>query len=92
MRAYDAMVRACAAAPPSDSIELDMRIKIIDGDTVIADTAQDGGFLGTCAKFERYVRDRFFAGKLEASSAPTLTVTATATPTPAPAPQPQPQP
>ena len=57
--AYDAMVRACAAAPPSDSIELDMRIKIIDGDTVIADTAQDGGFLGTCAKFEAYVRARF---------------------------------
>ena len=29
-----------------------MRIKIVDGDTVIADTAQDGGFLGAYAQTE----------------------------------------
>mmetsp|Transcript_9911 Transcript_9911/g.23960 ORF Transcript_9911/g.23960 Transcript_9911/m.23960 type:complete len:82 (+) Transcript_9911:3-248(+) len=39
--------------------ELDMRIKIVDGDEVIADTAVDGGFLATCAKFEAYIRNRF---------------------------------
>ena len=42
-----------------DAIELNMRIKIVDGDDLIADTAVDGGFLGTCAKFELYIRDRF---------------------------------
>lgn len=62
-RSYDAVASACAAAPPSEIIDLDMRIKIIDGDTVIADTAEDGGFLATCAKFELYVRGRFFAAK-----------------------------
>ena len=31
----------------------------VDGDQVIADTAQDGGFLATCSKFEEYVRTRF---------------------------------
>lgn len=58
--AYD----AAAAAKASDGkaagdIDLDMRIKIIDGDDVIADTAVDGGFLATCAKFQAYVAQRF---------------------------------
>jgi len=39
--------------------ELDMRIKIVDGDEVIADTAEDGGFLATCKKFEIYIRTRY---------------------------------
>ena len=40
-------------------VELDMRIRIVDGDVVIADTASDGGFLATCAKFEKYIAARF---------------------------------
>ena len=40
-------------------IDLQMRIKIVDGDEVIADTAEDGGFLATCGRFEEYVRTRF---------------------------------
>ena len=40
-------------------VDLDMHIKIVDGDHVIADTAQEGSFLATCAVFEDYVRNRF---------------------------------
>ena len=58
--AYDAMAATLDAATEADGeIELDMRVRIVDGDEVIADTAADGGFLGTCAKFEAYVRERF---------------------------------
>ena len=42
-----------------EDIDLDMRIRIVDGDEVLADTAEDGSFLKTCAKFENYVRDRY---------------------------------
>ena len=56
--AYEAAEKAESAAAPE--IDLDMRIKIVDGDAVIADTAEDGGFLATCSKFERYVRQWFF--------------------------------
>ena len=56
--AYEAAEKAESAAAPE--INLDMRIKIVDGDAVIADTAEEGGFLATCSKFERYVRQRFF--------------------------------
>jgi len=50
----EAVAKKQRVAPP----ELDMRIKIVDGDEVIADTAVDGGFLPTCAKFEAYIRQR----------------------------------
>ena len=58
--AYDAAAAAKASnGKASGDIDLDMRIKIIDGDDVIADTAVDGGFLATCAKFQAYVAQRF---------------------------------
>jgi len=50
-----------ASASPEADPALDMRIRIVDGDEVIADTADDGGFLATCAKFESYIRGRFAA-------------------------------
>ena len=53
------MVQAKAKAAACDEIDLKMRIKIVDGDATIADTAADGGFLKTCAKFEKYIRERF---------------------------------
>ena len=37
-----------------------MRMRIVDGDAVLADSDADGGFLGACRKFEAYVRGRFF--------------------------------
>jgi oligoendopeptidase F len=45
--------------PVVSSIDLDMRIRIVDGDQVLADTQTDGSFLATCAKFEKYVQDHY---------------------------------
>ena len=65
--AYDAAVAqakgSCDIAGKRQKAEIDlgMRIKIVDGDAVIADTEQDGGFLATCDKFEKYIRGRFAA-------------------------------
>jgi hypothetical protein len=39
-----------------------MVVRLVDGDTVIADSRHDGGFQGACAKFKAWVRERFFAG------------------------------
>jgi oligoendopeptidase F len=44
---------------PTDTVDLDMRIRIVDGDTVLADTLEDDSFLATSSKFEKYVRERF---------------------------------
>ena len=59
--AYEKARAECESekAPADDDIDLDMRIRIVDGDEVLADTAEDGSFLATCAKFEKYVRDRY---------------------------------
>jgi len=61
--AYEEAVAGAAAAHgkrhKAAPIDLNMRIKIIDGDDVLADTQADGGFLETCAKFERLIRARF---------------------------------
>lgn len=57
---YEAALAQSATAPPQPGdVDLDMRIRIVDGDEVIADTEQDGGFLATCAKFEQYIHTRF---------------------------------
>jgi hypothetical protein len=39
-----------------------MRIKLVDGDEMIADSAVDGGFQGACGKFKAWVQDRFPPG------------------------------
>ena len=31
----------------------------VDGDEVIADTAEAGGFLGACRKFEEFIEERY---------------------------------
>ena len=61
--AYDAAAAAKQQAADCAEIDLQMRIKIVDGDAVLADTAADGGFLPTCHKFEKYVRERFATAK-----------------------------
>ena len=48
-----------AAGAACTDVDLNMRIKIVDGDEIIADTAVDGGFLATCSKFEAYIGKRF---------------------------------
>ena len=42
-----------------DDIDLDMRIRIVDGDTLISDTQSEGSFLGTCGVFEKYITERY---------------------------------
>jgi len=57
--AYDAAAAAKAASTACPSVDLDMRIKIVDGDAIIADTDEHAGdFLRTCAQFEEFVRAR----------------------------------
>ena len=56
---YDKKRAECATAPSCEDIDLNMRIRIVDGDDVISDTAEDGSFLATCKKFEEYVQKRF---------------------------------
>jgi len=42
-----------------DDVNLDMRIRLVDGDTVLADTDKEGSFLATCKRFENYVIERY---------------------------------
>jgi len=65
--AYAAAAKAKAGAPTAGAVELDMRIRIVDGDAVIADTeAHAGDFLATCAQFEAFVSARFPRGAVAA--------------------------
>jgi hypothetical protein len=71
--AYDAALAAAtesaAAATPAatpaartsqaEEVDLAMRVRLVDGDFVIADTADSGSFLAACATFEAYIADRF---------------------------------
>ena len=58
---YDAKRMECAAAGNESPkcIDLSMRIRIVDGDAVLADTDGDGSFESTCEKFKSYVKERF---------------------------------
>lgn len=56
---YDEKRAETAADPSCDDIDLNMRIRIVDGDDVLADTSVDGSFLATCKRFENYVQERF---------------------------------
>jgi len=59
MAAYDAKRAECADNSSGNDIDLDMRIRIVDGDDVLADTAEEGSFLATCKVFEEYVQKRY---------------------------------
>jgi len=56
---YDSKRAECVDSSSGEDIDLEMRIRIVDGDDVLADTASDGSFLATCKIFERYVQDRY---------------------------------
>jgi len=43
----------------NDDVDLDMRIRIVDGDNVLADTDESGSFVAACRKFETYVQERY---------------------------------
>ena len=40
------------------TVELDMRMRVVDGDQVLADSERDGGFLKACAAFEASLKER----------------------------------
>eukprot|EP00444_Apocalathium_aciculiferum_P040251 CAMPEP_0183536888 /NCGR_PEP_ID=MMETSP0371-20130417/28553_1 /TAXON_ID=268820 /ORGANISM="Peridinium aciculiferum, Strain PAER-2" /LENGTH=340 /DNA_ID=CAMNT_0025737537 /DNA_START=58 /DNA_END=1080 /DNA_ORIENTATION=- len=53
---YDEAVKNGPAV--SGDIDLDMRVRIVDGDEVITDSQQTGSFAASAEAFERYVRRR----------------------------------
>jgi oligoendopeptidase F len=59
---YDAAVAKPHPAQEDGAghVDLKMRVRFVDGDAVIADTANAGGdFIKTCSVFEKYVAERF---------------------------------
>lgn len=58
--AYQEALSKCSSdSQGDDDIQLNMRIRLVDGDTILADTDQEGSFLATCKRFEDYVIERF---------------------------------
>ena len=57
--AYEKARAEYEASTPAKDVDLDMRIRIVDGDNVLADTSEDGSFLATCARFEKYVQENY---------------------------------
>merc|ERR1719454_250274 len=53
---YEAAVKAGPAV--AGDLDLGMRVRIVDGDEVIADSKEEGSFVKTAEKFERYVKRR----------------------------------
>lgn len=51
---------AVASGAPDGEIDLDMRMKVVDGDAVLADSAE-GGFKQACVKFQEEVAKRVAA-------------------------------
>ena len=63
---YDAVLAASTTTNGDgdffeEEVELNMRVLVKDGDSLIADSKECGSFLATCKQFEGYVQDRFFA-------------------------------
>merc|ERR1712187_809825 len=53
---YDEAVKVGPAV--TGDLDLDMRVRVVDGDEVIADSKLEGSFVATAEKFERYVKRR----------------------------------
>lgn len=45
---------------PGDDVDIGMRVRLVHGDELIADSAVDGGFQGACQKFKLWVRQQYF--------------------------------
>ena len=61
---YDAGLKAAPSAATTAS--LNMRVTLIDGDAVIADSETDGGFGAACEKYAAFVSSRVAAAKAKA--------------------------
>lgn len=64
---YDAAIAGGGArfksGDPAVEAALRMRVRLVHGPQVIADSAVDGGLGGACAKFAAWVRETYFEGK-----------------------------
>jgi hypothetical protein len=54
--AYRKAVAAGPAIAPGQQADLEMRIRLVHGDELIADTETDGGLAGACAKYTEWIR------------------------------------
>ena len=60
---YDEMVEKCSKEEPTDDdLDLQMTVKFVDGDEIIADSSKSG-LLGACREFETFVTARTAAAK-----------------------------
>jgi hypothetical protein len=57
--AYNAAVKKVSPAEETGGVDLDMRVRFVDGAEQIADSHADGSFLAACRRFEEYVKMRF---------------------------------
>ncbi|GFR51274.1 hypothetical protein Agub_g13582 [Astrephomene gubernaculifera] len=57
--AYKAAVAAGPAIPPGQPFDLGMRVRLVHGDEVIADSAEEGGLAGACERFKSWVGATF---------------------------------
>ena len=67
--AYEAGVAAGPRIPPGAPVDLGMRVQIVHGDELIADSATDGGFVGADAKFKAWIKEIGGAGGKAVASA-----------------------
>lgn len=56
---YRAAVAAGPAIPPGQEADLEMRIRLVHGDELVADTDADGGLAAACAKYKAWIRERW---------------------------------
>jgi hypothetical protein len=58
-QAYEEALRAGPKLAPGQAAQLNMRIRLVNGDEVIADTEEEGGSLPVvCAKFKAWLDNR----------------------------------
>ncbi len=57
-----ALLAGPALQPGADVSALHMRVRLVHGDELLADSDSDGGFAAAAAKFKLWVRTRYFAG------------------------------
>lgn len=61
---YDAMVEKCVTEKNDDKLDLQMTVKFVDGDELIADSS-GLGLLGACRRFEEFVAARTASSSIE---------------------------
>jgi oligoendopeptidase F len=57
--AFEAGLAAGPRIPPGSPVDLNMRVLLVHGDGVVADTAADGGLVGAEAKFKAWLDEEY---------------------------------